>query len=94
MSGSRSFVQMEEGYIFGDSDEDEPQCVPDSYSQSSEEDDDEDLHTPSAATDSSSLSMLTGIMLVWGNQLHTKSKNSKPYPTTRLNVGKGKYIEL
>ena len=61
---SRSLVQLEEGDIFGDSDEDEPyfRAQPESNSDSSDEDEDEIL-TPSAATDSSSkpgLPMLTG----------------------------------
>ena len=60
---SRSLVQLKEGDIFGDSDEDEPyfRAQPE-YNLDSSDEDEEEICTPSAATDSSSkpgLSMLT-----------------------------------
>jgi len=94
---SRSLVQLEEGDIFGDSDEDEPyfRAQPE-YNLHSSDEDEEEIRTPSAATDSSSkpgLSMLTESSESLGKAaLDTKSRNSKPDPTTRLNVGKGIYI--
>jgi len=93
---SRSLVQLEEGDIFGDSDEDEPyfQARPESNPESNDEYE-EEIRTPSAATDNSSkhgMSMLSGSSEIWWEAaLDTKSKNSKPNPTTRLNVVKGKY---
>jgi hypothetical protein len=94
---SRSLVQLEEGDIFGDSDEEEPyfRAQPE-YDPDSSDEEEEEIRTPSAATDSSSkqgLSMLTGSSDSLGKAaLDTKSKNSKPNPTTRFNVGKGIYI--
>jgi hypothetical protein len=48
---------MEEGDIFGDSDKNDPyfRAQPDSFPESSDDDDDDDneLHIPSATTDSS-----------------------------------------
>ena len=48
---SRSLVQLEEGDIIGDSNEDEPyfRAQPESNAESSDEDD-EEIRTPSAAT--------------------------------------------
>ena len=96
---SRSLVQLEEGDIFGDSDDDEPyfRAQSESNAESSREAE-EEVHTPSAATDSSSkhaLSMLTGSSDSIGKVApDTKSKNSKSNPTIRLNAGNGKYIVL
>ena len=94
---SRSLVQLEEGDIFGDSDEDEPyfRAQPE-YDPDSSDEDEEEIRTPSAATDSSSkpgISLLIGSSESLGKAaIIPIVVKMSPNPTTRLNVGKGIYV--
>jgi len=95
----RALFQKEEGDAFGDSDEDNEDPVPaeqaeDTSDSGSDVSEALEYHhpsigpTPTPPTTETTSSTPRPIVIVKPGHSDTKSKNAKPNPTTRLNVGK------